>query len=77
MPGADVDEPAAAGSSRSTIASIAAASAAAASAHRRRDARVLVVDQLDELERRAQVDVGEWRAALLGDGSGSVMSRRV
>ena len=46
-------------------------------AHRRRDAHVLVAHQLDELERRAQVEVGVPRVALLRDRSGSRHDRGV
>ena len=42
-----------------------------------RDARVLVVDELDELEGRAQVDVGVQGLALLGDGLGASHDRGV
>ena len=74
--GADVDQPAAAGEPRDDRLDR-GCECGSRLAHGRRDTRILVVHELDELDRREQVDVGVQRLALLGDGLGASHARGV
>ncbi len=74
--GADVDQPAAAGDPLDDRLDC-GCECGSRLAHGRRDTRILVVHELDELDRREQVDVGVQRLALLGDGLGASHARGV